>query len=50
MNAIFPIITFLFYIVPIVFVIWFLVKFLNIQQEKNNILRTIADKLDKLNK
>ena len=47
--AFFPIITILFYIAPVVFVIWFLIKFLNIQLEKNKILRTISDKLDKLN-
>ncbi|WP_173799925.1 hypothetical protein [Domibacillus mangrovi] len=47
--AIFPILTIFFYIAPVVFVIWFLVKFLKLQQEKNKILRTISDKLDKLN-
>jgi flagellar biogenesis protein FliO len=47
--AIFPILTIIFYIAPVVFVIWFLVKFIKIQQEKNKILRTISDKLDKLN-
>ncbi len=48
-NAIFaflPILTMFFYLVPVLFVIWFLVKFLKIQQEKNEILRTIADKLN----
>ncbi len=44
--ALFPIITILFYIAPFVFVIWFLLKFLKIQQEKNQILRKISDKLD----
>ena len=47
--AISPIITILFYIAPVVFVIWFMIKFLKIQQEKNKILRTISDKLDKPN-
>jgi len=46
--SIFPIIIIFFYIAPIVFIIWFLIKFLKVQQEKNEILRTIADKLDKL--
>ncbi|MEM1505716.1 hypothetical protein RG959_20155 [Domibacillus sp. 8LH] len=46
--AIFPILTFFFYIAPIVFLIWFLIRFLKIQQEKNQILKTISDKLDKL--
>ncbi len=39
----------LIYLVPIIFLAWFLVKFLRIQQEKNSILKTISDKLDKLN-
>jgi flagellar biogenesis protein FliO len=39
----------IFFLGPVVFVIWFLVKFLKIQQEKNQILRAIADKLDKQN-
>lgn len=47
--AIFPILTIFFYIAPVVFIIWFLIKFLKIQQEKNKILRAISDKLDKLN-
>jgi uncharacterized membrane protein len=47
----FPIITLLFYIVPIifaVFVVWFLLKFLKVQQEKNRILKDISEKLDKI--
>ncbi|WP_191561263.1 hypothetical protein [Metabacillus idriensis] len=47
--ALFPIITILFYIAPIVFVIWFLLKLIKIQQEKNHILRKISDKLDSNN-
>ncbi|MGG1400293.1 hypothetical protein ABE288_21085 [Bacillus salipaludis] len=39
----------LFYLIPIAFVVWFLVKILKIQQEKNIILKSISDKLDKLN-
>lgn len=42
------IISFLYYIVPIVFIIWFLINFLKIQKEKNLILRDISDKIDKL--
>ena len=45
--ALSPIIAILFYIAPVVFVIWFMIKLLKIQQEKNKILRTISDKLDK---
>lgn len=47
--AMLPILSILFYIAPIVFVIWFLIKFLKIQQEKNKILSSISDKLDRLN-
>lgn len=46
--AIFSFLPILFFLVPIVFVIWVLLKFLKIQEEKNCILRTISDKLDKL--
>ncbi|WP_199670771.1 hypothetical protein [Rummeliibacillus sp. POC4] len=42
----FPII---FYIAPLIFVIWFLIKFLKVQKEKNEILRAIAEKKDKQN-
>lgn len=48
--AFFPIISILFYIAPVVFVIWFLLKLLKIQQEKNLILKDISDKLDQSNK
>ncbi|WP_199484505.1 hypothetical protein [Peribacillus glennii] len=44
--AFFPIFTIFFYIAPIVFIIWFLLKFLKIQQEKNMILRDISEKLN----
>lgn len=46
--TIFPLVSLLFYLVPIVFIIWFLLKFLKIQQEKNAILKTISEKLDKM--
>lgn len=52
-NVFFPlfsIIPILFYIAPFVFMIWFLLKFLKIQQEKNQILKSISDKLDHFNK
>ncbi|PUB10648.1 hypothetical protein [Paenisporosarcina sp. OV554] len=48
-DSVFLFLPILFYIAPVVFVIWFMIKFLKIQQEKNKILRTISDKLDKLN-
>jgi len=47
--TIFPLVSILFYLAPVVFIIWFLIKFLKLQQEKNKILKTISDKLDKLN-
>ena len=46
--SIFPLLTLLFYLAPVVFIIWFLLKFLKIQREKNEILRSIANKLNKL--
>lgn len=46
----FPLISIFFYLVPIIFIIWFLVKFINIQQERNKILHSISEKLDQLNK
>ncbi|MGE7835261.1 hypothetical protein [Viridibacillus arvi] len=36
----------LFYILPIVFIIWFAVNMVKLQKEKNEILRTIAKRLD----
>lgn len=38
---------FMFYIVPAAFIIWFLIKFINIQQEQTEILRSISDKLNR---
>lgn len=35
-------------IAPIVFIVWFLLKILKVQQEKNIILKSISDKLDNL--
>ncbi len=39
--------TLLYYIVPIVFVIWFVIKYFKIQKERNELLRQISEKLDK---
>lgn len=36
------------YIAPIIFIVWFSIRFLKIQKERNKILNSIADKLDKL--
>lgn len=36
------------YIAPIIFIVWLSIKFLKIQKERNKILNSIADKLDKL--
>ncbi|MFJ7666421.1 hypothetical protein ACIQXI_04895 [Lysinibacillus sp. NPDC097195] len=33
--------------VPFVLVIWFMITFINLQKERNKILRKISDKLDK---
>ncbi len=43
-----PILSLLFYLVPLVFIIWFLLTFIKLQKEKNRILRTIAEKIEKL--
>ncbi|WP_445489789.1 hypothetical protein [Niallia sp. 03133] len=45
--SIFPLVTIFFYLGPVIFVIWFLLKILKIQQEKNIILKDIAAKLNK---
>ncbi|WP_175384455.1 hypothetical protein [Bacillus sp. FJAT-27225] len=37
----------IFYIVPMVFIIWYMLKFLKVQQERNTILKTISEKLDR---
>ena len=43
-----PILSLLYYIVPMVFVIWFVTRFFKLQQEKNQILKNISDNLEKL--
>ncbi|MBD7909659.1 hypothetical protein [Sporosarcina gallistercoris] len=48
MFSILPILSLLFYVVPLVFIVWFVITFIRLQKEKNEILRTIADKLNKL--
>lgn len=45
--ALLPILSIFFYIVPFVFVSWFLLRILKIQQEKLKVLRSINDKLPK---
>ncbi|EGQ27931.1 hypothetical protein HMPREF9372_0090 [Sporosarcina newyorkensis 2681] len=45
--AFLPILGLLFYMVPAIFIVWFLVKFIKIQDRRNDILQNIADKLDK---
>ncbi|QPA61226.1 hypothetical protein [Lysinibacillus sphaericus] len=37
----------LFYLVPVVFIVWFVLKIINIQKEQTEILLRIADKLEK---
>lgn len=36
----------LFYLIPIVFIVWFLISFLRIQKERNRLLRDISLKID----
>ncbi|MBM7664963.1 hypothetical protein JOC25_001422 [Solibacillus kalamii] len=45
--AFIPILSLFFYIAPCVFVIWFLLRILKIQQEKLRVLRSIDNKLNK---
>ncbi len=45
--AIAPLITIFFYLAPVIFIIWFLIKLLKVQQERNSILKDISSKLDK---
>lgn len=45
---VFNIIPLLIYLIPIVFIAWFLVKFLKAQQERNVLLKRISEKLDRL--
>lgn len=35
-----------FYLVPVIFIVWFLLKFINLQKEQTEILRNISDKLN----
>jgi len=46
--GIFSIITILCYIAPAIFIIWFIVKFLKVQNERNLILKSISANIDKL--
>jgi hypothetical protein len=41
-----PLLGILFYLIPTVFVVWFLISFLKTQRERNNILREISEKLE----
>ncbi|MEY9972974.1 hypothetical protein ABH966_003358 [Lysinibacillus sp. RC46] len=37
----------IFYVVPLVFVVWFVFKIISIHNEQTRILNSIAEKLDK---
>lgn len=45
--SILPILSLLFTFIPFVFVIWFMIKLIILQKERNRLLANIADKLDK---
>lgn len=45
--GILPLLSILLTLSPLVFVIWFMIKSVNLQKERNKILRSISDKLDK---
>lgn len=38
---------FIFYLIPAIFIIWFLFKLIKIQQEQTEILKSISDKLNR---
>lgn len=42
-----PIVGLFIYLIPIVFIVWFLLKFIKLQEQKNEILRIIADRMNK---
>ncbi|WP_409292642.1 hypothetical protein [Peribacillus sp. SCS-37] len=51
-DALFTIVPFiwlLFYIAPVVFIVWFLLKLLRLQKEKKDIMQTIALELQRMN-
>lgn len=43
------IIAFIFYVIPALFIIWFMVSIVSAQRERNAILREIVEKLDAKN-
>ncbi|MDV6377165.1 hypothetical protein ORD22_02670 [Sporosarcina sp. GW1-11] len=45
--ALLPIAGVFIYLIPIVFIVWFLIKFIRIQERKNEILQSIAEKMNK---
>ncbi|GAB0168207.1 hypothetical protein LSPCS325_16440 [Lysinibacillus sp. CTST325] len=45
--TILPILSLLLFLIPFVFVIWYMFKSINLQKERNMILRDISDKLNK---
>jgi Tfp pilus assembly protein PilN len=47
--SLFPLITFVLCLAPVVFLIWYLLKSLKLQQERNMILKNISEKLEKEN-
>ncbi|WP_174234294.1 hypothetical protein [Bacillus sp. V59.32b] len=48
-TAFIPILTLLFTLAPLVFAVWFALRFLKIQTEQNAILKKISDKMDTKN-
>jgi len=45
--SILPILSVLFTFIPLVLFIWFMIKLISLQKERNRLLANIADKLDK---
>ncbi|MEY9980092.1 hypothetical protein [Lysinibacillus sp. RC79] len=44
--TILPILSLLLFLIPFVLVIWYMFKSINLQKERNKILRDISDKLN----
>lgn len=47
MLTFFSFFSLLIYLVPIVLIVWFALRFLAIQERRNEILQSIADRMDK---
>ncbi|WP_196796827.1 MULTISPECIES: hypothetical protein [unclassified Sporosarcina] len=42
-----PVLSLVIYLIPLIFIVWFAISFLAVQKRRNEILQTIADRLNK---